>query len=311
MQFQSPEFELLDRSESLIHTGRLVPVYPRTEGLSPRRLRNIVWQALERWGPLLEEFLPDRLRERVGVVGLPEAIMQAHYPDDFTSLGAARRRLAFDEFFILQTAVLTRRKNWQEGVEGIPLEADAGVLKGFLASLPFSLTDAQERCMEEVMADMKQGTPPMNRILQGEVGSGKTVVALAALLAAATSGHQGSIMVPTEVLAEQHFATVTQLLGGLSSPVREENQFTVYLDSFPKPVSVGLITGSTRGALKKELQRRMSEGTLDIIIGTHALVQEAVGMPRLALAVVDEQHRFGVSQRRHCARRAVPRPTCW
>ena len=297
MQFQSPEFELLDRSESLIHTGRLVPVYPLTEGLSPRRLRNIVWQALERWSPLLEDFLPDGLRERVGVVGLPEAIMQAHYPDAFASLGAARRRLAFDELFILQMAVLIRRKNWQEGVEGMPVEAHAGVLKGFLASLPFSLTDAQERCMGEVMADMKRGTPPMNRILQGEVGSGKTVVALAALLAAATSGHQGSIMVPTDVLAEQHFATATQLLGGFAGPVREENLFTVDLDPFPKPISVGLITGSTRGALKKELQRRMSEGTLDIIIGTHALVQEAVEMPGLALAVVDEQHRFGVSQR--------------
>ena len=297
IQFQSPEFEVLDRQESLIHTGRLVPVYPLTEGLTPRRLRSITWQALERWVPHVEEFLPAEIRERVGLVPLPEAIMQAHYPGDISSLESARRRLAFDEFFLLQMAVLMRRRNWQDAVQGLPIRAEPKVLESFLASLPFSLTAAQERCVKEVLDDIKRGTPPMNRILQGEVGSGKTVVALAALLAAVANGYQGSIMVPTEVLAEQHFATVFRLLGGLASPVQEENLISIYLDPFPRPISVGLLTGGTRGAVKRELQQRVSEGTLDITIGTHALIQEGVEMPRLALAVVDEQHRFGVMQR--------------
>lgn len=297
VQFESPEFEMLDRQESLIHTGRLVPVYPLTEGLTPRRLRSIVWQALEHWAPTLQDFLPEDIRRRAVLGGLHEAIMQLHYPDDLRSLELARRRLAFDEFFLLQTAVLMRRKSWQDGVEGIPVQGDPKVLERFLAALPFTLTGAQERCVGEILGDMKSGTPPMNRLLQGEVGSGKTVVALAALLVAASSGYQGSIMVPTEVLAEQHFATVSRLLGGVARPVEEENLFTAYLDPFPQPVSVGLLTGSTRPSLKRELQGRVSEGTLDMIIGTHAIIQESIEMPRLALAVVDEQHRFGVQQR--------------
>ena len=296
-RFQSPEFELLDRQENLIHTARLVPTYPLTEGLSPRRIRSIVWQALEEWAGLIEEFLPEDIRKRSRLMPLLEAIKQAHYPDDLESLEAARRRLGFDEFFLLQMAVLTRRKNRQEAVDGVPVPTDPKVLEGFLSSLPFRLTDAQERCIGEVLQDMERGTPPMNRLLEGEVGSGKTVVALAALLEAVAHNYQGSIMVPTEVLAEQHFVTVSSLLGGLARPVREEGLVTVYLDPVRRPISVGLLTGSTPPGVKRELERRMSEGTLDIIIGTHALIQEGVEMPRLALAVVDEQHRFGVTQR--------------
>ena len=296
-QFKSPEFEILDRQETMIHTSRLVPVYPLTEGLTPRRLRSIIWQALELWVPRIGESLPDDIKDRVGLVPLAQAVMQAHYPDDLPSLESARKRLAFDEFFLLQMAVLMRRKSWQDTLEGIPIQADSKAMGSFLSSLPFNLTAAQERCIEEILADIKRGTPPMNRLLQGEVGSGKTVVALTALLATAMCGYQGSIMVPTELLAEQHFATVTRLLEGLARPVQEDNLITVYLEPFDKPISVGLLTGSTRGAIKKELQRRLSEGNLDLIIGTHALVQEGVEIPRLALAVVDEQHRFGVMQR--------------
>ena len=308
MQFQSPEFELLDRQESLIHTGRLVPVYPLTEGLTPRRLRSIVWRALEEWSGRIEEFLPEEIRGRVGLLPLPEAIMQAHYPDGLPSLEAARKCLAFDEFFLLQMAVLIRRKVWQEAVEGVPVEADSKLLESFLTSLPFSLTSAQDRCIEEVLADMKRSTPPMNRLLQGEVGSGKTVVALASLLATVASGYQGSIMVPTEVLAAQHFATVSGLLGGLSRPLQDENLISVYLEHYPKPVSVGLLTGSTRGSVKRELQRQVSDGAVDIIIGTHALIQEGVEMPRLGLAVIDEQHRFGVGQRAALRQKAGTSP---
>ena len=307
-QFQSPEFEMLDRQEGLIHTGRLVPVYPLTAGLTPRRLRGIVWQALEEWSPLVEEFLPDEVRSRARLAPLPLAIAQAHYPDDPSSLEAARRRLAFDELFLLQMAVLIRRKSWQDETDGIRVQPDPKVLEGFIASLPFDLTAAQRRCINELMVDMERGTPPMNRILQGEVGSGKTVVALAALLAAVASGYQGSIMVPTEVLAEQHFGTVSRLLGDLSRPQQEQDMFTVYLDPLARPVSVALLTGSTKAAARRELHRRAAEGTLDITIGTHALIQEGVEMPRLALAVVDEQHRFGVMQRAALRRKGSVAP---
>ncbi|MCE2464180.1 MAG: ATP-dependent DNA helicase RecG, partial [Dehalococcoidia bacterium] len=308
LQFQSPEFEILDKQESLIHTGRLVPVYPGTEGLTPRRLRSIIWQALEQWVPRMEDFIPEDLRKRAKLAPLPEAILQGHYPDDLISLERARKRLAFDEFFLIQMAVLKRRRSWRDAAEGISVQANPKVRDGFIASLPFSLTDAQERCLWEILADMARGTPSMNRLLQGEVGSGKTVVALAGLLEAVASGYQGSIMVPTEVLAEQHFATVSRLLGGLARPLREENLITVYLDSLPRPISVGLLTGSTRAALKRELQQRVSEGTLDIAIGTHALIQEGVEFPRLALAVVDEQHRFGVMQRAALRQRSGTTP---
>ena len=297
MQFQSPEFELLDRQDGQIHTGRLVPVYPLTEGLTSRRMRSLVREALDQWATDIPDYLPSEIRERVGLWPLSQSIMQAHYPADIPSLDLARRRLAFDEFFLLQMAVLTRRQNWQDTLEGIPLNYDPEIVRRFLDSLPFGLTDAQDRCLKEVLSDIKRSASPMNRLLQGDVGSGKTVVALAALLAAATTGYQGSIMVPTEILAEQHFATVSRLLGGLARPVQEDNLITVYLDPSPDPISVGLLTGSTRGTVKRELRRMASEGTLDILIGTQALIQEGLDMPRLALGVVDEQHRFGVMQR--------------
>ena len=296
-QLQSPEFELLDRQESLIHTGRLVPVYPLTEGLTPRKVRGLVWQALEGWASLVEDFLPEDLRTRASVIPLQDAIMQVHYPEDHASYAMARRRLAFDELLLVQLAVLTRRNAWQESVEGVPIPRNPQVMESFRSSLPFTLTEAQERCLGEVVGDMERSAPPMNRLLEGEVGSGKTVVALAALLAAVAAGYQGSIMVPTEVLAEQHFATVSSLLGGLTRPTVEEGHVSAYLQPLSNPISVGLLTSSTRPAVKRELQRRIAEGTLDILIGTHALIQEGVEIPRLALAVVDEQHRFGVSQR--------------
>ena len=294
---ESPDYEVINDKSPLIHTGRLVPVHPLTEGLTGRNLRRIMWLALERWAPGLEEFMPREVLNRVGLEGLSQAVAQAHFPEDWDSWQQARQRLAFDELFLLQMAVQLRRRDWEEGAQGITIKADGKVISSFLKALPFSLTGAQERCLNEILTDMARGTPSMSRLLQGEVGSGKTVVALAALLAAATSGYQGSIMVPTEVLAEQHFGTVCKLMSGLARPVQEENLITAYLDPHPQPISVGLVTGSTKKSLKRELQQRASEGSLDIVIGTHALIQEEMEAPNLALAVVDEQHRFGVMQR--------------
>ena len=306
--FESPEYELLDYGQTPIHTGRLAPVYPLTEGLSGRNLRRFTWQALREWLGGIDELLPPALLSRTRLMPLGDAIRQAHYPDNLASWEAARHRLAFDELLTLQLAVLARRRDWSQGVNGISIESDTRVLEGFLASLPFSLTEAQHRCIGEILEDIKRGTPPMNRLLQGEVGSGKTVVVLAALLAVAAAGYQGSIMVPTEVLAEQHFQTVSRLLGGMARPVQDDNKVTVYLEPLRRPVSVGLLTGSTRRTLKRELTQMAAEGNLDLIIGTHALIQTGVTLPRLALAVVDEQHRFGVSQRSALRQRGSESP---
>jgi ATP-dependent DNA helicase RecG len=305
---ESPEYEVLAEDQTPIHTARLVPVYPLTEGLSARNLRRLTWQALSGWLGGVNEIIPAELLSRARLMNLPAAIQQAHYPDNPEFWAAARRRLAFDELFVLQLAVLSRRRRWNQGVQGVSIEADPKVLEGFIASLPFSLTGAQRRCIGEILADIKRGTPPMNRLLQGEVGSGKTVVVLAALLAVAAAGFQGTIMVPTEVLAEQHFQTVARLLGGLARPVQEDNLVTAYLDSWGRPVSVGLLTGSTRPRVKRELTQMAAEGNLDLLIGTHALIQSGVEIPRLALAVMDEQHRFGVLQRSALRQKSVENP---
>ena len=305
---ESPEYELLDQGQTPIHTGRLVPVYPLTEGLTGRNLRRFSWQALQEWLGGVDEFLPQDLLKRTGLMPLREAIQQAHYPDGTGDWEAARRRLAFDELFTLQLAVLGRRQHLRQDISGAPIAAQPEVLKGFIAALPFQFTGAQQRCLQEIMSDLDRGTPPMNRLLQGEVGSGKTVVALAALLVVAAAGYQGAVMVPTEVLAEQHFQTVSRLLSGMARPVQSDHMVSVYLETMGKPVSVGLLTGSTRRSWKRELTEMAEAGTLDLLIGTHALIQSGVSLPKLALAVTDEQHRFGVLQRSALRQRGQESP---
>ena len=306
--FESPEYEPLEPGQTPMHTARLVPVYPLTAGLTARNLRRLVWQALSQWLGGVGETLDDDLRKRVGVMPLAQAIMQAHYPDDAGTSLEARRRLAFEELFTLQLAVLARRRRWSQGLAGVTVKPDPNVIEKFISSLPFSLTGAQRRCTDEILADLKRGSPPMNRLLQGEVGSGKTVVVLAALMAAAAAGYQGAIMVPTEVLAEQHFSTISGLLGGLARPVQDGNRVTAYLEALGRPVSVGLLTGSTRQRARRELTELSGNGQLDLLVGTQALIQSGVEMPQLALAVMDEQHRFGVMQRSALRQKGVENP---
>ena len=297
--FESPEYEVVEGADvtDLVHTGRLVPVYPTPGGVSPRTVRRAVREGLDLGIPLVQEFLPPDLVRRRGLLGLPQALQQAHYPDGAPTKEAARRRLAFDELFLMQLAVMGRRRAAQTGTSAVPVSVDRRVLQAFFDSLPFSLTAAQERALQEVLADLQRGDRPMGRLLQGDVGSGKTVVALAALLTAATSGCQGALMVPTEVLAEQHFFNVSSLLAGLAQPAHNRSGVSAYLDPFPRPVSVGLLTGSLPRRERDEVRRRIAGGSIDIVIGTQALIQGEVEFPRLALAVVDEQHRFGVMQR--------------
>ena len=293
--FESPEWELVEDKE-LIHTGRLVPVYPLTRGLYPRQVRNIVKRVLDNWVWQMADFLPQEIKSRCRLLDLPEAIIQAHYPDSYLVKAEARKRLAFDELFLLQLGVLGKKRDWQESQPGNAFVVNGESLNRFLNSLPFALTQAQQRVLQEILADLQESRP-MSRLLQGEVGSGKTVVATAALLVAADNGYQGAFMAPTEILAEQHFKNICQLLSKISNEKDEQSNVCCYHGLFSHPVTFALLTGSLSEKEKAALHQQIQEGKVDIIIGTHALIQKAVEFSKLGLAVIDEQHRFGVLQR--------------
>ena len=293
--FQSPEWELVG-DEDLIHTGRLVPLYPLTQGLRPRQVRKLVKGVVDQWAWQVEDFLPAQLRERCDLLPLPQAITQAHYPENEATKAQARVRLAFDELFLLQLGVLGKKRDWQESQPGGSFTIQRPMLDAFIKSLLFELTPAQQRVLEELLADL-QKSRPMSRLLQGDVGSGKTVVATAALLMAAADDYQGAFMAPTEILAEQHFTTISQLLSRVGDEEDEGDYLHSYSGLLSHPLTVALLIGDITQARKQELQQRIGGGEVDIVIGTHALIQKGVEFHRLGLAVVDEQHRFGVAQR--------------
>ncbi len=276
---ESPEWERVT-GEELTHTGGLIPVYRATQGLSQRQLRRIVKEAMERFVSLLEDPLSDDLLRRHALTALIPAVRQAHFPDDQEAREKARHRLAFEELLYVQLVVLNRRAAWEEGMAP-EFPADP-LLDRYIRSLPFSLTGAQERVLAEITADLAT-TRPMGRLLQGDVGSGKTAVAAGSLVLAVANGYQGALMAPTEILAEQHFRTISSLLGGLELNGRR--------------LRVELLTGSSKAAQRREILTAVSNGEIDVLVGTHALVQEGVSFGRLGIAVVDEQHRFGVMQR--------------
>ncbi|MHB8105009.1 MAG: DEAD/DEAH box helicase, partial [Dehalococcoidales bacterium] len=236
--FMSPEWELAEGQDS-VHTARLVPIYPLTRGLHPRQVRRLMKEFVDTWAEQLTDFLPTELRQRLNLLELPVAISQAHYPDDDATKDKARTRLAFDELFLLQLGVMKKKRDFQETKPGTPLEVKETLLVKFLASLPFSLTSAQEKVLQEILVDLSKSTP-MCRLLQGEVGSGKTVVATAALLMAAANGSQGAFMAPTEILAEQHFATICQLLAKLGKEEGEANCRS-YKGILTNPITVALL----------------------------------------------------------------------
>lgn len=292
-QMESPEYEFL-ASDDLIHTARLVPVYPLTGGLFPRVVRRLAKEALDNFADSVPDPIPPELKERLHLWPLPYALRQMHYPDSQETAQMARRCLAFQELLTIQLGVLKRRRAWQESGRAYPLALSQKALDGFISSLPFALTQAQRRVMGEMAAGIGREVP-MSRLLQGDVGSGKTVVASAGLLAAVASGCQGAMMAPTEILAEQHYRTICALLGDGGERILDGGMFRpLYME---KPLRVVLLIGSLRGREKAAAQEAIARGEVDIAIGTHALIQAEVAFPRLGLVVVDEQHRFGVMQR--------------
>ena len=292
---ESPEWEIME-SEDLTHTGRLVPIYPLTEGLTPRVVRKLVKETVAEWAPRLTDFLPREIKENCSLMDLPQAIQQAHYPDSEQGRDEARRRLAFDELFLIQLGVLSRKREWQEGQQGNPFQTDAPLLERFLSTLPFTLTSAQQRVLGEILADLEK-PKPMSRLLQGDVGSGKTVIATAALLLAAANGYQGAFMAPTEILAEQHFNNIAALLSRIGQLEEEQGHLRSYSSLLPHPFTIALLIGSLNPTEKQRIQQLLREGNIDLVIGTHALIQSEVEFEKLGLVVVDEQHRFGVLQR--------------
>ncbi|MCL7451897.1 MAG: ATP-dependent DNA helicase RecG [Anaerolineae bacterium] len=281
LRLQSPSWEPLEKE--LIHTGRMVPVYPLTRGVSSRWMRRLIKRVLDHWVPLLDDYLPDPVREREQLLELPAAIQQIHFPESKQTRDEARRRLSFDEFFFIQLGMLQHRLSWQSQ-EAAPIELDSGLLSAFLESLSFELTDAQKRSLETILGDLSEPIP-MSRLLQGDVGSGKTVVAAAAMLMAVAAGKQAALMAPTEILAEQHYRTVSELLANAEGL------------GLGRPVSVELLTGSLGRVDRRKVYTALASGEADIVVGTHALIQRHVAFDDLALVVVDEQHRFGVLQR--------------
>jgi ATP-dependent DNA helicase RecG len=271
-------------------TGRIIPVYPQSEksGLMTWQIAGWVAQALRRAGTL-EDPLPDGWRERLDLPARDHAMHQIHEPDSIGAAQKARKRLAFDELLRLQLILVLRKRAVEEQSIGIRHDVSGELVDLFKSSLPFALTKAQEAAISEISADMA-GPHPMHRLLQGDVGSGKTVVAVASLLTAVQGGHQGAFMAPTEVLAEQHHAGVKVLLGGLSV----KSELTLLGE---RPVGVALLTNRTGAAEREKLRAGLADGTVDILIGTHALLTEAVQFRSLGCVVIDEQHRFGVEQR--------------
>lgn len=280
VEIASPEVELFSEGTDPLSTGRVVPIYPLTEGVFQISMRKIISGALNIYLPLIEETLPEELRNRLDLMDVQEAIRNMHFPESETAHNAARKRLVFEELFLLQLALAMKKRKIEVPGQGIAFNIPSDLKEQLENTLPFALTGAQKRVIKEIANDMARPTC-MNRLLQGDVGSGKTAVALAAMLIAASNGYQATLMAPTEILAEQHYINISNLLG-------EQDLMGIRVD---------LLTGSLRAKARQQVNERISSGQTQIIIGTHALIQEGVQFRKLGLVIVDEQHRFGVMQR--------------
>ena len=286
------EFELFEE-DALIHTKRIVPKYPLTAKLTAKMLRAWMRTALDEYGQRIPEILPLALRQRQNLIDRQSAINEIHFPTSEAHRKAAQKRLAFEEFFLLSLGMEMKKEHrisedgiaFRVGTEG--QEKSPSLLRDFLASLPYELTGAQKRVFAEIQNDMRQKTV-MNRLIQGDVGSGKTVVAAMALLCAIENGYQGALMVPTEILAEQHYYNLSEMLKDLrKSATQAEND----------KINVVLLKSDLPKQEREEALTAIADGTADLIVGTQALIQEGVDFHRLGLVIIDEQHRFGVMQR--------------
>jgi ATP-dependent DNA helicase RecG len=293
---ENPEFEFLEAEDAEgIHTGRIVPVYRKQADLSSRVIRQLVHRALSEIEPAsLKELVPPAIAERHGMVPRRESLSSVHFPDHDADLEelkdkrtAAQRSLAFEEIFLLQLALAVKKRGLEQQSRGIAYSVPDALRTKLAAMLPFKLTGAQKKVLKEIGGDLRSDHP-MNRLLQGDVGSGKTIVALLTLLVAIDNGYQAALMAPTEILVEQHYRNISALLsnGGIDCPV-------------------ALLTGSLKAAARRRALEDIAQGRARLVVGTHALFEGGVEFERLGLAVIDEQHRFGVLQRAALTRKGM------
>ncbi len=280
LEMDNPDFELIGNEDKLIHTARIIPVYNATEGISVKQLRTIMFNTIEAYSSLISEYMPEDIIKRNNLSPLPWAVRETHFPEEIADINIlnscaspAHKRLVFDEFFLLELglAFLKKREALEKGISF--KYSSTGLINDFMGNLPFKLTLAQERVIKEIASDMKRDIP-MNRLVHGDVGCGKTIVALHSILIAVENGYQACMMAPTELLAEQHYINLHNMVEALG-------------------LNVALLTSSSKDKVLKDI----SEGSVQIIIGTHALIQEQVKFKNLGFAIIDEQHRFGVVQR--------------
>ena len=279
LSLSNPVYEMVSIKTDTTHTGRIIPIYPETAGLSSRYLRYLIKPILYLTDKI-PDFLPQQIKQEFNLFNLNQAIKQIHFPDNPVSTQKARQRLAFNEFFLIQLSTLKQKQKLaQEKASNIPF--DQKLIKTFVKNLPFKLTDDQRITAWEILQDINQDKP-MNRLLNGDVGSGKTIIAIISALETAKAGFQTALMAPTEILAKQHFETFNQFL-------KKSN------------LKIALLTSSEARLNKKttsaQLKKKIAQGEADIIIGTHSLIQKGLSFKNLALTIIDEQHRFGVAQR--------------
>ena len=284
LQFRNPSYEPVSAEQH--HVGALAPVYPETHGITSKLLREWI-EPLLTTADVLPDPIPDDVRAKENLMPIAEALRQVHFPDSLESADRARERIAFEEHFLLQLAAERARRRRREAT-GVVIRYDVDVARGFATSLPFKLTDGQRMAAHQILTDLA-GPGPMNRLLQGDVGSGKTVVAAMAALMTHHAGRQTAVMAPTEILARQHAATLDQLLTRHGLPPR-------------------MLVGSTAAKARREVIEALAAGHDALVVGTHALIEDDVVMENLGLAIVDEQHRFGVAQRQRLRQKSGDMP---
>ncbi|MCK4249195.1 MAG: ATP-dependent DNA helicase RecG [Candidatus Omnitrophica bacterium] len=286
LQMNTPEYEILDmEDEDTIHTARVVPIYPLTRDLYQRSVRILMKNCLDTYLDDIEEVLPEDIIKKHKLIGLKKAILNIHFPKDMSALEPARQRLVFDEFFFLQLGIGLHKLKIKTAAPGISHTLDIKMLDNFEKGLPFKLTAAQKKVIARIKKDMASDKP-MNRLLQGDVGSGKTIVCVFSLLTTIGNGHQAAVMVPTEILAEQHYLTLSKLL-------------------MPLGLNIIMLVSGLRKKARQKILDEISSGQAHIIVGTHAVIQQDVEFKKLGLIVVDEQHKFGVLQRADLRKKGV------
>ncbi len=277
-----PDYEQIDKEQ--INTKRIVPVYSLTARLSQRWLRRAMYNVVNNWAPKVPEFMTEYILEDADLMDISTALKEIHFPDSFSNLKKARYRLAFDEIFLLQLGVLRQKHDWtQQEARSFKVENDW--LLNWIGKLAFKLTGAQERALADILQDLASGHP-MNRLLQGDVGSGKTVIAALGVSIVVKKGAQAAFMAPTSILAEQHYTNLKELLANTN------DEHAVLQDN-----EIRLLIGDTPAQEREEILAGLANGTIKLVIGTHALIEDPVLFKDLQIVIVDEQHRFGVSQR--------------